>query len=80
MNKRHLQRALGLTQDDSAPLFFWPSRLDPLQKGCQLLAEADKQHQIERIMRESAATFSHANTARHYIDLYERMLERPLIS
>ncbi len=214
MNKRHLQRALGLIQDDSAPLFFWSSRLDPIQKGCQLLAEAfygilstcwdhslqavfvangdyqqvfrnilnqhgfhdrvavcdfnedlehqayaaadfllmpskfepcglpqmiapiygalpvahdtggihdtithldvdrdigngflfenydtgvlywavtqamaffslaeaDKQHQIERIMRESAATFNHANTARHYIDLYERMLERPLIS
>ena len=214
MNKRHLQRALGLIQDDSAPLFFWSSRLDPIQKGCQLLAEAfygilstcwdhslqvvfvancdyqqvfrnilnqhgfhdwvavcdfnedlehqayaaadfllmpskfepcglpqmiapiygalpvahdtggihdtithldvdrdigngfllanydtgvlywaviqamaffslaeaDKQHQIERFMRESAATFNHANTARHYIDLYERMLERPLIS
>src|SRR5690606_27269522 len=22
-----------------APVFFWPSRLDPAQKGCQLLAE-----------------------------------------
>ena len=40
MNKRHLQRALGLIQDDSALLFFWSSRLDPIQKGCQLLAEA----------------------------------------
>jgi starch synthase len=39
-NKRHLQEALGLIRDDQAPLFFWPSRLDPVQKGCQLLAEA----------------------------------------
>ncbi|WP_306304167.1 glycosyltransferase [Desulfosarcina cetonica] len=36
--------------------------------------------QIERIMQQSAATFNHANTARQYIDLYERMLDRPLIN
>lgn len=38
-NKRYLQQILGLVQDHSAPIFFWPSRLDPNQKGCQLLAE-----------------------------------------
>ncbi|CAB1080194.1 Glycogen synthase, ADP-glucose transglucosylase (EC [Olavius algarvensis Delta 1 endosymbiont] len=38
-NKRRLQEILSLIQDDRAPLFFWPSRLDPVQKGCQLLAE-----------------------------------------
>ena len=38
-NKRHLQETLGLIQAESAPLFFWPSRLDPVQKGCQLLAD-----------------------------------------
>jgi ADP-glucose type glycogen/starch synthase len=37
-NKRILQRRLGLEEDETAPLFFWPSRLDPVQKGCQLLA------------------------------------------
>ncbi|UCH22148.1 MAG: glycogen/starch synthase [Deltaproteobacteria bacterium] len=37
-NKRFLQKKLGLIQDDRAPIFFWPSRLDPVQKGCQLLA------------------------------------------
>ena len=37
-NKRCLQKKLGLIQDDRAPIFFWPSRLDPVQKGCQLLA------------------------------------------
>jgi starch synthase/alpha-amylase len=38
-NKRFLQRNLGLLEDDGAPVFFWPSRLDPAQKGCQLLAD-----------------------------------------
>ena len=38
-NKRYLQQKLGLIVDDRAPVFFWPSRLDPIQKGCQLLAE-----------------------------------------
>jgi starch synthase/alpha-amylase len=38
-NKRELQELLGLIQDEDTPLFFWPSRLDPYQKGCQLLAE-----------------------------------------
>ena len=213
-NKLHLQETLGLTRDMNAPLFFWPSRLDPIQKGCQLLAEAfygivsdywnqnlqvvfvangdyqqvfrdivnhhgfqsrvavcdfnenlehqayaaadfilmpslfepcglpqmiapiygalpvahdtggihdtithlnsdqdtgngflfetydaaglywavtqamdfyglpeiQRRHQIQRIMQQSAASFNHANTARQYIDLYEKMLERPLIN
>lgn len=39
INKLKLQRTLGLIADEKAPLFFWPSRLDPLQKGCQLLSE-----------------------------------------
>ena len=38
-NKRYLQKKLGLIQDDRAPIFFWPSRLDPIQKGCQLLGD-----------------------------------------
>ena len=32
-----------------------------------------------RIMRESAARFNHAVTARHYFDIYESMLSRPII-
>ncbi|MBW2411176.1 MAG: glycogen/starch synthase [Deltaproteobacteria bacterium] len=38
-NKRYIQKKLGLIQDAQAPIFFWPSRLDPIQKGCQLLAD-----------------------------------------
>jgi starch synthase/alpha-amylase len=212
-NKLHLQERLGLLQDADAPMLFWPSRLDPVQKGCQILADilcslvsnygdeklqvvfvatgpfqiwfrgivsqhglhdrvavynfdeetshqayaaSDfmlmpslfepcglpqmvssiygslpivhdtgglhdtvtmldagqdtgngfpfetydsnglwwaieqamefyrlpaevKQAQISRIMRESSARFTHANTAREYIDIYEQMLERPLV-
>jgi starch synthase/alpha-amylase len=38
-NKHILQKTLGLIRNIKAPIFFWPSRLDPVQKGCQLLAE-----------------------------------------
>lgn len=38
-NKLALQRALGLEEDEDAPILFWPSRLDPVQKGCHLLAD-----------------------------------------
>ncbi len=38
-NKRMLQDKLGLKKDDNAPIFFWPSRLDPMQKGCTLLSD-----------------------------------------
>ena len=38
-NKIAFQRTVGLELNPEAPLFFWPSRLDPVQKGCQLLAE-----------------------------------------
>lgn len=37
--KQALQKQVGLAHADGAPLFFWPSRLDPVQKGCQLLAD-----------------------------------------
>jgi ADP-glucose type glycogen/starch synthase len=38
-NKVQLQERLGLEINPDAPMFFWPSRLDPVQKGCQLVAE-----------------------------------------
>ena len=38
-NKLALQRELRLKEDPDAPLFFWPSRLDPVQKGPQLLTD-----------------------------------------
>jgi len=38
-NKVSLQKKLGLNINPDAPMLFWPSRLDPLQKGCQLLSD-----------------------------------------
>jgi ADP-glucose type glycogen/starch synthase len=38
-NKVAFQRALGLEENPDAPVFFWPSRLDPAQKGPQLLTD-----------------------------------------
>lgn len=38
-NKVDLQRKLQLEENPDAPLFFWPSRLDPVQKGPQLLTD-----------------------------------------
>jgi glycogen synthase len=38
-NKVWLQERLGLEVNPDAPMLFWPSRLDPVQKGCQLVAE-----------------------------------------
>ncbi len=38
-NKTALQKMLGLIEDEKAPVFFWPSRLDSIQKGSQLLAD-----------------------------------------
>jgi starch synthase len=38
-NKRALQKALGMEMIEDGPLFFWPSRLDPYQKGPELLAQ-----------------------------------------
>ena len=38
VNKIAFQARTGLKVDQNAPLFFWPHRLDPSQKGCSLLA------------------------------------------
>ena len=38
-NKAEFQKQCGLEVDPNAPILFWPSRLDPVQKGCQLLSD-----------------------------------------
>lgn len=38
-NKRSFQEHMGLLPDDDAPILFWPSRLDPVQKGPELLSD-----------------------------------------
>ena len=56
---------------------FWAMTRPWIFSSCP---KTKKRVQIERIMQQSAASFNHANTARQYIDLYEKMLERPLIN
>ena len=38
-NKLAFQKHMQLNCDEHAPLFFWPSRLDPIQKGPELLSD-----------------------------------------
>ncbi len=38
-NKAAFQEKTGLQLNPDAPILFWPSRLDPIQKGCQLFAD-----------------------------------------
>jgi starch synthase/alpha-amylase len=40
----------------------------------------EKAKHIRRIMKEGKTRFNHSVTAREYIDLYEKMLRRPLIN
>jgi len=39
INKQAFQKKTGLKVNPDAPIFFWPSRLDPMQKGCGLLTD-----------------------------------------
>ncbi|MDI6774978.1 MAG: glycogen/starch synthase [Verrucomicrobiota bacterium] len=69
-NKLRLQDKLGLLRDRNAPLFYWPSRLDPLQKGCQLLAEI-LQSMVNAHWKEhlQVALIAHGEFQRHFRDI-----------
>ena len=59
-----------------APGLSWA--IDQAMNFYQLPA-GTKDRQIKRIMQQSSARFNHSVTAGQYIDLYEKMLQRPLI-
>jgi glycogen synthase len=44
------------------------------------LPEPRRDRTVARIMADSRQRFNHPVTARHYIALYEKMLQRPLIT
>jgi starch synthase len=69
-NKRVLQKKLGLIRDPKAPIFFWPSRLDPVQKGCQLLSEI-LYHTVSRYSEQNLEIVFVANGEfqRHFNDI-----------
>jgi hypothetical protein len=56
---------------------FWAIEQDIIFHN---LPEKLRAQQIQRIMKKSAAAFSYTHTARQYIDLYEKMLQRPLVN
>jgi starch synthase len=80
LNKLELQKELGLIQDESAPLFFWPSRLDPYQKGCQLLADIlfevisrYAEHRLQIVFVASGEYFNEFKKLVKHHDLSERV-------
>jgi starch synthase/alpha-amylase len=41
--------------------------------------EQTREQQIHRIMIDSVLAFNHSRCAQEYIDLYEKMLQRPFL-
>jgi len=59
---------------DSGGLFWAISQAMAFYKG----PIDQREKQIQRIMAHAAKTFNHDVTAKRYIELYEKMLDRPL--
>lgn len=80
VNKIAFQARTGLEVDQNAPIFFWPSRLDPVQKGCSLLSDIlynmihkywDQKLQIAIVANGSYQKVFHDIVAMH--DFYDRV-------
>ena len=80
VNKIAFQARTGLEVDQNAPIFFWPSRLDPVQKGCSLLSDIlynmvhkywDQKLQIAIVANGSYQKVFHDIVAMH--DFYNRV-------
>lgn len=79
-NKLELQERLGLHGDPEVPLFFWPSRLDPVQKGCQLLTEIlfdlVSNHHLQIAVIASGSFQKHFHQIVHQHGLHDRVAIR----
>ncbi len=80
VNKIAFQARTGLKVDQNAPLFFWPSRLDPVQKGCSLLSDIlykmVNKYWKEELQIAIVANGSYQKVFRDIVafhDLYERV-------
>jgi starch synthase/alpha-amylase len=58
------------------PGFFWA--IEEAMRFYSLPAKV-RARQINRIMTEAVETFTYEQSARHYIELYEKMLQRQLV-
>lgn len=71
-NKYEFQSALGLHINPHAPILFWPSRLDPMQKGCQLLADIMYQTVADYAdIGLQIAVVASGSFAKHYHDIVD---------
>jgi ADP-glucose type glycogen/starch synthase len=69
-NKAAFQQRTGLNQDPDAPLFFWPSRLDPVQKGPELLT--DILHVVmAKYPKMQLAVVANGPYAKHFYDILQ---------
>ncbi|MEI7901868.1 MAG: glycogen/starch synthase [bacterium] len=80
VNKISFQHKMGLEEDLDAPIFFWPSRLDPAQKGPQLLTDIlyrfMSRHRKQRVQIAVVANGAYQQTFHDIVrvhDLYGRL-------
>lgn len=78
VNKKAFQRKVGLNEDIDAPLFLWPSRLDPIQKGCELLtnvlaAMMAKYPNMQVAVVANGPHATHFHDILHWHNLYGRL-------
>ncbi len=77
-NKLEVQQMFSLVEDPDAPLFFWPSRLDPVQKGPELLAHilydlTVKYPSLQIVMVANGPYQQHFQDIVRFHDLYKRV-------
>ena len=79
-NKRAFQLKVGLATQPDAPLFFWPSRLDPIQKGPELLTnilyptmERYRADNLQVVVVANGAHQRHFHDLLRWHDLYGRL-------
>ncbi len=79
-NKHAFQLKVGLTTDPDAPLLFWPSRLDPIQKGPELLTnilfstlEKYRKSNLQVVLVANGSHQRHFHDILRWHDLYGRL-------
>ena len=72
-NKMEFQRRTGLKVNPQAILFFWPSRLDPSQKGVELLEDIALKFVIEHGDVQIGIVADGVGTDRTHVDILGRI-------
>ncbi len=76
-NLLELQRRMGLNIDGDAILFFWPSRLDPVQKGVELLEAISQQFVDAHDGVQIAIVGDGVGNDRTHVDILGRIAYHP---